>query len=96
MYEKDLNKESAEEKKKAAATTFELLSIPVGSKLIFTKDSSVVCEVADKKNQVLYQGENYSLSGLGVKLCGFNVSGYQYFTFEDELLADRRKRLHHI
>lgn len=94
LLETDLNKETAAEKKKAAATTFELLQIPVGSKLVFTKDSNVVCEVADNINQVVYNGERYSLSGLGVKLCGFNVSGYQYFTFEDELLAARRQRLH--
>lgn len=94
LREGDLNAETPTEKKKAAATTFELLGIPVGSKLVFIKDSNVVCEVADKTNQVLYEGENYSLSGLGVKLCGYNVSGYQYFTFEDELLAVRRNRLH--
>lgn len=94
LLESDLNKETPAEKKKAAATTFALLNIPVGSKLVFIKNPSIVCEVANESNQVYYEGEQFSLSGLGVKLCGFNVSGYQYFTFEDELLSERRQRLH--
>ena len=81
-------------KKKAGPTTFELLDIPIGSILVYTGDSSKVCEVADAKNQVVYEGQNYSLSDLACRLCGYRVSGYQRFTFGDELLADRKRRLH--
>lgn len=77
------------EKKKAAATTFEILNIPIGSKLVFVGDSTKECEVADSKNQVLYEGQKYSLSDLAFRLCGYRVLGYQKFTFDDELLADR-------
>lgn len=94
LLKEDLNSETATEKKKAAATTFELLNIPVGSKLAYTGDSTKVCEVVDSKNQVLYEGQQYSLSDLAFRLCGYRVSGYQRFTFEDELLADIRQRLH--
>lgn len=90
----DLNKETPAEKKKAAATTFALLQIPVGASLVFTRDSSKVCVVSDQTNQVTFEGEPYSVSGLACKLCGCSVSGYQYFTFEDELLSVRRQRLH--
>ena len=94
LFEGDLNKETSAEKKKAAATTFELLEIPVCSELIFIKDSKIVCKVEDKINQVSYNGEQYSLSGLAVKLCGYNVNGYTRFMFEDETLWKRRQRLH--
>ncbi len=94
LLKEDLNAETPSEKKKAAATTFEILDLPVGSKLVYTGDSTKVCEVADAKNQVVYEGQNYSLSDLAFRLCGYRVSGYQRFTFDDELLADRRQRLH--
>lgn len=94
LLKEDLNAETPSEKKKAAATTFEILDLPVGSILVYTGDSSKVCEVADAKNQVVYEGQNYSLSDLAFRLCGYRVSGYQRFTFDDELLADRRQRLH--
>ena len=94
LLKEDLNAETPSEKKKAAATTFEILDLPVGSKLVYTGDSTKVCEVADAKNQVVYEGQNYSLSDLAFRLCGYRVSGYQRFTSDDELLADRRQRLH--
>jgi hypothetical protein len=94
LLKEDLNAETPSEKKKAAATTFEILDLPVGSKLVYTGDSTKVCEVADAKNHVVFEGQNYSLSDLAFRLCGYRVSGYQRFTFDDELLADRRQRLH--
>jgi hypothetical protein len=90
----DLEDESQTETEKSAATTFALLDLPVGSKLVYTKDSNVVCEVADKSNHVIYEGQKYTISGLAVKLCGYNVNGYTRFMFEDETLWKRRQRLH--
>lgn len=90
----DLEDESQSETEKAAATTFALLDLPVGSKLVYTKDSAVVCEVADKSNHVIYEGQKYTISGLAVKFCGYNVNGYTRFMFEDETLWKRRQRLH--
>lgn len=90
----DLEDESQTETEKSAATTFALLDLPVGSKLVYTKDSSIVCEVADKSNHVTYEGQKYTISGLAVKLCGYNVNGYTRFMFEDETLWKRRQRLH--
>ena len=86
--------ESQTDKEKSAATTFALLDLLVGSKLVYTKDSNVVCEVADKSNHVIYNGQKYTISGLAVKLCGYNVNGYTRFMFEDETLWKRRQRLH--
>ena len=90
----DLEDESQTETEKSAATTFALLDLLVGSKLVYTKDSNVVCEVADKSNHVIYEGQKYTISGLAVKLCGYNVNGYTRFMFEDETLWKRRQRLH--
>lgn len=89
----ELNAETPTEKKKAAATTFELLQIPEGSELVFIGTPPITCKVVDKKNQVEYEGKKYALSDLATKLCGYRVSGYQKFMFEDELLYDRRQRL---
>ena len=90
----DLEDESQTDKEKSAATTFALLDISVGSKLVYTKDSTVVCEVADNINHVIYEGKKYTISGLAVELCGYNVNGYTRFMFEDETLWKRRQRLH--
>ena len=90
----DLEDESQTETEKSAATTFSLLEIPVGSKLVYTKDTNIVCEVADKSNHVIYEGQKYTISGLAVKLCKYNVNGYTRFMFEDETLWKRRQRLH--
>lgn len=94
LLKEDLNSETPAEKKKAASTTFELLDLPVGSILIYIGDKNKVCTVADNKNLVEYEGQKYSLSDLAFRLCGYKVSGYQKFTFDDELLYDRRQRLH--
>lgn len=85
--------ESAAEKKKATATNFEMLGVPIGAVLTFTRDSSVSCVVTDTVNQVMYQGLQWSLSGLACQLLGYNVNGYRVFMFEDETLWERRLNL---
>lgn len=90
----ELNHETLQEKKKAAATNFALLDIPIGSQLVYINDISVVCTVADESNKVLYKNKSYSISALAVELRGYNVNGYKQFMFEDETLWKRRQRLH--
>ena len=89
-----LEEESEAEKKRTKQTTFALCSVPLGSQLVFTRDSSVVCEVLDDKNKVKYKNKTYSISALASELLGYNVNGYVYFMFEDETLWNRRQRLH--
>jgi hypothetical protein len=78
---------------------FEMLGIPVGSRLSFIGSGEVcICETVDNKNHVLFEGRTYSLSGLAVKLKGYSVNGYQVFKYHDdvvgdEVLTDRRQRL---
>lgn len=85
--------ETKEEKTKSQATNFELLQLPVGSVLTFTRDSAVTCTVADSTNQVSCNGSVSSISGLACSLLGYNVNGYRVFMFEDETLWERRLRL---
>ncbi len=74
--------------------SFEKCGIPVGAELTFVQDSSIRCTVADER-RVSYQGQIYSMSGLAKKLLGRKsaVHGTLHFTYEGELLTDRRNRL---
>lgn len=81
--------------------TFKMLQIPVGSMLTFIKDDTITCEVIDQKNTVKFQEQTYSLSSLALKMlieiCSWpqnsSVAGPKYFTYENEVLSDRRFRL---
>jgi len=81
--------------------TFKMLQISVGSKLSFINDDTITCEVNDQKNTVMYEGESYSLSALASKLLtekrgwpqDSSVAGPKYFSFENEVLSDRRFRM---
>ncbi len=74
--------------------SFAKCGIPVGAELVFVQDSSVRCTVADER-RVSYQGKIYSMSGLAKELLGrkSDVHGTLHFTYEGELLTDRRYRL---
>ena len=74
-------------------TTFELLGLPVGTELVYCEDPKIKCTVADNKNQVLYDNKKTTLSHIACELKQFNVNGFDYFSFENETLFDRRLRL---
>lgn len=86
--------ESRQDKKIASSTNFEMLQIPLGSKLYLVNNPEIFCTVSDSFNQVTYAGESWSISGLACHLLDRSVSGYQAFMFEDETLWARRQRLH--
>ena len=70
---------------------FRECGIPVGSKLVFIKDSSIVVIVrTDRK--VEYNGELTSLSRISDDFLGYSTSGPQYFTYNGELVSDIAKR----
>ena len=80
--------------KKAERTTFKMLQIPIGSQLVFTKDSNIIVKTVDDINTVEYNGVNYSISRLVMELLKMqSARGVQYFTYNGELLVDRRTRL---
>jgi hypothetical protein len=78
---------------------FNKIDIPLGAELAFKIDPSKKCTVVEDK-KVRYNGEITSLSALAMILLhevgrtsAYAVNGALYFTYEGELLNDRRDRL---
>lgn len=73
---------------------FAQYGIPVGSKLTFTRDSSIVAEVVDN-DKIKINGKINSLSNFAKELLGYQrqPQGTLYFEYEDEILDDRRRRM---
>lgn len=75
-------------------TRFLNLSVPVGAKLVYTKDSQITCTVLDDSNQVEYDGSAWSISALAVHLLGGSAAnGYRHFSYAGETLWERRLRM---
>jgi hypothetical protein len=75
-------------------TRFRNLGVPIGAELVFTKDSHITCTVLDDSNQVGYDGKAWSISALVTHLLGVSsANGFCYFSYEGEVLWDRRLRL---
>ncbi len=75
-------------------TRFRIIDVPIGAELVFTKDIHITCTVLDDSNQVSYDGKSWSVSALATHLLEASaVNGYCYFSYEGELLWDRRLRL---
>lgn len=85
---------SAPSTQKQSNLTFGLLGIPIGSKLVYVKDNSVVCTTLDDVNKVEYRGKTYSISKLASELQnGVAAQGGKYFMYNGEILTEMRKRL---
>lgn len=75
-------------------TRFCNLGLPIGAKLTFTKDNHITCTVLDASNQVEYGGKTWAISALASHLLGGSAAnGFVHFSYEDEILWDRRLRL---
>ena len=93
-YIAGLDEPVQEKTSKKSNLTFGMLEIPVGSQLVFSKDTDVVCTTIDETNHVEYNGEVYVISALAAKLLNANAAqGGLYFMYNGELLTDIRKRL---
>ena len=74
--------------------SFEMLDIPIGAELVFIRDDSETCTVIDAGNSVLYKEASTTLSALASKLLSWSsVQGPSYFSYNGEVLSDRRKRI---
>lgn len=79
---------------------FSAADVPIGATVAFVRDPSETATVVSD-SQVEYHGERFSLSALTARLMearGLGNSsrayaGPGYFTFEDELLNERRRRI---
>lgn len=90
----DQEKEVDEVKERRSRFHFAEYGIPVGSKLVFTRDPNVVAEVMD--GDKIKIGENVDfMSNMARDLLGYKrrPQGTLYFKFEDEILDDRRSRM---
>ena len=105
---KDATKEETEEievitesgeklKQRTPQTTFEMISVPVGSKIYFRNDENFSAITIDNKNQVEYKGKKFSISTLAIKLYNEQLNkkqktlnGYLYFYYNDKRLWDLR------
>jgi hypothetical protein len=75
-------------------TRFRHLGVPIGARLVFTRDAHVTCTVLDDTNQVEYQGTHCAISALAIRLLSVSgANGFSYFTYEGETLWQRRLRL---
>ena len=74
---------------------FARLGIPVGSELVYVHNPDIKVVVADEKRCVLYNGEEWSLSGLAKVLLKRNcsVQGTLHFSYNGEIIFDLRNRL---
>ncbi|MCL1892076.1 MAG: GIY-YIG nuclease family protein [Alphaproteobacteria bacterium] len=78
--------------------TFSSADVPIGAEIIFTRDETKKCVVASDQ-QVEYEGRRYSISPIALRFlkeAGYNwksAQGAAFFTYEGELLADRRDRV---
>lgn len=79
--------------KRRDSFSFNLVDIPVGSELSFTRDENIKATVVDEK-KISFNGEITSLSMSAQKLLGSNypIQGTIYWTFEGETLDERRIR----
>lgn len=77
---------------------FEMVGIPIGSILVFTRDPNITCVVVDNR-KVEFLGEVVSLSvaaDRALRQKGVewkSVQGSVYWTFEGETLDERRRRI---
>jgi hypothetical protein len=68
--------------------------IPIGSKLTFTRDHSIIAKVV-ANDKIELNGKIDSMSNTAMRLLGYKTrpQGTLYFEFEDEILDDRRRRI---
>jgi hypothetical protein len=88
-------------RKRKGKISFELLEIPIGTELIFTRDSNKTCKIISD-SEVEYNGNNYTLSSLALKLlneAGYNwpsANGTLYFKYKDKTINEMWTEINNI
>lgn len=93
--------ELAENKTKRSNNSFELLNIGVGEEISFLYDDTIIAKVLNKKNQVEFDGIQYSVTGLARKILferfdwaeNLHVNGWRFFTKDGISLSDLRDNI---
>lgn len=81
-------------RRKRAAFNFKMVEIPPGTELKFIRNENITSQVAPDQKHVLFEGEIMSLSVAAQKALGskWQVQGPAYWTYEGEILDERRRR----
>lgn len=76
---------------------FEMVKIPVGAELYFSRDENIKAKVIDTHaaNSIEFNGKKTSLSRSAQKILGYQygVAGTDYWMYEGETLDERRRRM---
>lgn len=76
---------------------FEMVKIPVGAQLYFSRDENIKAKVVDTHtaNSIEFNGKTTSLSRSAQKILGFQygVAGTDYWMYDGETLDERRRRI---
>lgn len=81
--------------KRRSAFNFEMAKIPAGSELKFIRNENITCTVAPDQKHVVFNGETMSVSSAAQKALNskWQVQGPAYWTFEGEILDERRMKI---
>lgn len=81
-------------RERRAAFNFEMVGIPMGAELTFTRNKDIRARVSDNKH-VEFNGENTSLSAAAQAALGVSwpAQGPLYWEYEGETLEERRIRM---
>lgn len=93
--------EMAESRTRRSNNSFKPLNIVIGDEIAFLYDDTIMAKVLDEKNQVEFQGESYSVSGLAVKILteqygwadNSHINGWRFFTKDGVTLSDLRNQI---
>ena len=91
----------AENRTKRANNSFELLRIKVGDTISFLYDESITATVLNNKNRIEYEGNDYSVTALAIKILiekygwseNLRVNGWRFFTKDGITLSDLRNEI---
>ena len=76
---------------------FEMVKIPLGAELYFSRDENIKAKVVDTHaaNSIEFNGKKTSLSRSAQKILGYQygVAGTDYWMYEGETLDERRRRI---
>ena len=82
-------------KKRKSAFNFKMLDIPAGTELKFIRDEKVTCSVAPDQKHVIFKEKEMSSSEAAAQVLGSKwwPAGSDYWTYDGEILSERRIRL---
>jgi len=82
-------------KKRKSAFNFKILDIPAGAELKFIRNEKVTCIVAPDQKHVIFNDKEMSSSEAAAQVLGSKwwPAGSDYWTYDGEILSERRARL---